>query len=169
MKLPFFRRNHEAAPSEVHDSKDLKPEYSKPGSVTSSAYHQDPPIESEKDVGTFNKVIRVAGVTHKNDDGVSRQKILEDIKKRRPPFNGSLSIGLKKYHYEGQPAFYITVNDVVIGSTHTEITEYILKNKSRIVSIGNLYVGGNFTDDDGDYIPYYARCKLQVRRAPSKP
>ena len=51
-------------------------------------------------------------MTFDNDDGTSRQEILKDIKRRRPPFDEDLCLCLEEYDYEGRPAYYVKVNGV---------------------------------------------------------
>lgn len=60
---------------------------------------------------------RVAGVTHDNDDGTNRQTIIADIDHQRPPFQDAdnLNVSIVKSSWQGELAFEVRVNDVLIG------------------------------------------------------
>jgi len=112
------------------------------------------------DEGVYLRKVKVAGVTFKNDDGTSRQKILKDIKTQKPPFDKKLDIGIEEFEWEGKPAYYVTVNGVVIGTVEKSMSAFITNNKDRISGLVDFWVNQD-EDEDGKKL-YFARLKIQV-------
>lgn len=111
-----------------------------------------------EDENAYIRKLHVAGVTFKNEDGTDRQKILKDIKMQKPPFDKKLVIGIEQYEWEGEPAYYITVNGMTIGSAPKKIVPFITNNKDRITGIVDFWVGQDVDNT------YYARCVIQVEK-----
>lgn len=110
---------------------------------------------------TYIRKIKVAGVSFKNEDGTSRQKILDNIAKKKAPFDKRLDISIDEYEWEGKPAYYVKVNGQTVGSVEQSMASFITSNKSRIKGISDFWVSGG-DHIDGEYFPYYARMKITV-------
>lgn len=57
-------------------------------------------------------VTSIAGVTFNNDDGVSRQALLKDLKAR----GGDADLELEEYEYKGKPAIRVLVDGEQVGT-----------------------------------------------------
>lgn len=90
---------------------------------------------------TYVREFKVAGVTSENDDGSSRQSILKSIYDKQPPFDRSQAVMLKKYDYNGEPAFAVIINGYQIGSLHTEDVATLVKADGRVQGVSDIYVG----------------------------
>ena len=108
-----------------------------------------------------NRTLKVKGVTYDNDDGTSRQEILEDIKLRRDPFRRGLHLSLEEYDYEGRPAYHVKVNGYIIGTVPSELSPFITENRDNIIGLRDLEVS-SFRDRDTGETVYYARATLAV-------
>ncbi len=86
----------------------------------------------------------VAGVTFTNESGKlrSRQTILRRILFRDPPFDCNPVITLEKYTYEGDPAYYVKVNDYIIGNVPKEFVSHVDINADRPYKIDDFQVYG---------------------------
>ena len=108
-----------------------------------------------------NRTLKVKGVTYDNDDGTSRQEILEDIKLKRDPFRRGLHLSLEEYDYEGRPAYHVKVNGYIIGTVPSELSPFITENRDNIIGLRDLEVS-SFRDRDTGETVYYARATLAV-------
>lgn len=108
-----------------------------------------------------NRTLKVKGVTYDNDDGTSRQEILEDIKRRRPPFDEDLCLRLEEYDYEGRPAYYVKVNGSIIGVIPSYLSPFVTENRDNIIGLRDLEVS-SFRDRDTGKTIYYAEATLAV-------
>ncbi len=86
----------------------------------------------------------VAGVTFSNESGKirSRQTILRRILFNDPPFDCDHVVTLEKYTYENEPAFYVKVNDYIIGNVPKEFIPYVDFNLDRPYKIVDFQVYG---------------------------
>lgn len=86
----------------------------------------------------------VAGVTFSNESGKirSRQTILRRILFNDPPFDCDHIVTLEKYIYENEPAFYVKVNDYIIGNVPKEFIPYVDFNFDRPYKIVDFQVYG---------------------------
>lgn len=86
----------------------------------------------------------VAGVTFSNESGKvrSRQTILRRILFRDPPFDCEHVVALEKYSYEGDPAYYVKVNDCIIGNVPKEFVPHVDANADRPYKIDDFQVYG---------------------------
>lgn len=86
----------------------------------------------------------VAGVTFSNESGKikSRQTILRRIFFSDPPFDCDHVVTLEKYTFEDEPAFYVKVNDYIIGNVPKEFVPYIDVNFDRPYRIDDFQVYG---------------------------
>lgn len=111
---------------------------SDPPSFSNSSSRTD----SEPEKG-FN--FPIVGVTFKNDDGTDRQKLLRKILFKDPPFNTDQHVYLERYIWKGEPAYYIKVNDYIVGNIEAALVWYFEKNADRPYKIENIevYGGGN--------------------------
>lgn len=97
---------------------------------------------------------KVVGVTYENDDGTSRQDVLEQIYK-----NGKTSdVVFKHFTFDGSPALYVIANGKCVGCVASDCVGDVtaLINSGRYAKI---FVD-KFKNDDGDTI-YYASITLQ--------
>lgn len=108
-----------------------------------------------------NRAFKVKGVTFDNDDGTSRQEILKDIKRRRPPFDEDLCLCLEEYDYEGRPACYVKVNGSIIGVIPSYLSPFVTENRDNIIGLRDLEVS-SFRDRDTGKTIYYAEATLAV-------
>lgn len=86
----------------------------------------------------------VAGVTFSNESGKlrSRQTLLRRILFCDPPFDCDHVITLEKYFYEGDPAYYVKVNDYIIGNIPKEFVPHVDANADRPYKIDDFQVYG---------------------------
>ena len=93
---------------------------------------------------TKSNSFSVAGVTFSNESGdiKSRQTILRRILFNDPPFDCDCVVTLEKYAYENEPAFYVKVNDYIIGNVPKEFIPFIDVNFDRPYRIDDFQVYG---------------------------
>lgn len=111
-----------------------------PETQTSSAQrgHNTPQITSKYKLITF----KVVGVTYKNEDGQSRQRLLRRFKWKDEPFDGDLEVRLSETSFEGQPAIEVIANDNVLGFVPRDRVPEILDVWERVEDIDSLNVYG---------------------------
>jgi uncharacterized protein YpuA (DUF1002 family) len=85
--------------------------------------------------------IRVVGVTTKNEDGQSRQSILQDIKKKKPPFD-KLELELRPFLSDEDNAIGVFVNEHQIGTVPRELVPKLMSDWKRIRTLSKLDVDG---------------------------
>lgn len=100
------------------------------------------------------KTYKVSGVTYKNDDKTNRQTLLRKYHFADPPFNGdTVEVNLVPFEWEGQPAYYITVNGYTMGTLEASAVPEVQK---RYDKIEHLHLDVEcFKDEDNKRI-YYA-------------
>ncbi len=93
---------------------------------------------------TKSNSFSVAGVTFSNESGdiKSRQTILRRILFNDPPFDCDHVVTLEKYTFENEPAFYVKVNDYIIGNVPKEFIPFIDVNFDRPYRIDDFQVYG---------------------------
>lgn len=88
----------------------------------------------------------VAGVTFNNESGRlrSRQTILKKISFCDPPFDSGYTARLERYLYNDEPAYYVYVNDYIVGNVPKGFIPYLEKNAGRpyIVEYFKVHGGG---------------------------
>lgn len=86
----------------------------------------------------------VAGVTFSNECGQikSRQTILRRILFNDPPFDCDHVVTLEKYFYENEPAYYVKVNEYIIGNVPKEFVPHVEINADRPYRIDDFQVYG---------------------------
>lgn len=96
--------------------------------------------------------VKTVGVTFNNDDGTSRQELIEKMYYKDPPFEDKeLQLELEPYEYKGEPAFKVVVNGCQIGNLSRHDAKYAARNMDRFVDLcGAEIVGGDVPKDD-DY------------------
>lgn len=106
-----------------------------------------PPVNPSLYRDVKSNSFSVAGVTFSNESGKlrSRQTILRRILFNDPPFDCEHVVTLEKYTYEGEPAYYVKVNDYIIGNVPKEFVPYVDCNFDRPYKITDfeVYGGGN--------------------------
>ena len=123
---------------------------------------QEPAAENQK--SSYNRRLKVVGVTFKNEDGSSRQNILKDIYNKKPPFDKRLDIEIAEFEYEGAPAYHVNVNGKTIGNVSKDMCYFITENKSRLLGVSDFHVSEGYRDPDtGEVIPYSATVKIRVQ------
>ena len=115
--------------------------------------HNDEQPQKTKTI-TFD----VAGVSFSNETGRirSRQTLLKKIYYSDPPFDLEYIVRLERYLYNNEPAYYVYVNDYIVGNVPKEFIPYFEKNIGRpyIVEYFNVHGGG-----EGKY--YGAEVKIR--------
>ncbi len=103
-------------------------------------------------------VLKISGVTFKNDDGTDRQQIIS-----------KLSVGqelkLIPYKYKNQDALYVkTLDDKIVGTIPAENT-FEIYNKLSSNRITKIVVADidKFLNENNKYI-YYLKIKLFIRK-----
>lgn len=99
--------------------------------VSVNAYHAAPaasspaprpaPVRSSRAASASvvaSRTFRVAGVTFRNDDGTSRQKILKDLCDGDD--FGTAEAWLEWYKYKGEDAFHVMTAEGCVGNLHRE-------------------------------------------------
>ncbi len=86
----------------------------------------------------------VSGVTFSNESGKirSRQTILRRILFNDPPFDCDHAVTLEKYFFENEPAYYVKVNDYIIGNVPKEFVPHVDFNADRPYRIDDFQVYG---------------------------
>ena len=94
----------------------------------------------------------VAGVTFKNNDGSDRQLYLRKIKFFDPPFDSQQVVSLEKYFWENEAAYFIKVNDLIVGNVPKEFVFHLERNANREYKIEYFKVtgGGNGKNYGGE-------------------
>lgn len=91
----------------------------------------------------FNLIsFKIAGVTHDNDDGQSRQMLLKRYKNRGIPFNDNISLSLQETTFNGDPAIKVVANDNVLGFVPKDRISEILDAWENIEDIDGIDVYG---------------------------
>lgn len=91
--------------------------------------------------------IKVVGVTYNNEDGTSRQKILQAIKAKEPPFNGDIHYSLFVYTYRDSPAVAVLANGMMIGNVPIEHVAFVVENIRNIEAVSVAVYGGGVKKD----------------------
>lgn len=99
---------------------------------------------------------KLAGVTFKNADGTDRQSLLEKYSNDEPPFDQNTEAIIRRYEYEGKPAFALDVNRYMFGAVPSETSPIILSNWHRFDGVSSISVYGGY--DGKSY-----GCRVAVR------
>lgn len=119
---------------------------------------------AEPKQSSYNRRLKVVGVTFKNEDGSSRQNILKDIYQKKPPFDKRLDIEIAEFEYEGEPAYHVNVNGKTIGNVSRDMCYFITENKSRLLGVSDFKVYEAYRDPETEeLIPYSATMKIRVQ------
>lgn len=121
----------------------LKEEIKQPEEATTPEV-QTPRVNIAFFRDTKSNSFSVAGVTFSNESGKirSRQTILRRILFNDPPFDCDHVVTLEKYTFENEPAFYVKVNDYIIGNVPKEFVSYVYYNFDRPYKIVDFQVYG---------------------------
>lgn len=142
-----------------HDTENILDNTPLPQSSSSSS------DESENDFEFV--VIKVAGVTFKNDRGPLRQTILRKIRFRDKPFDKYVDLELRSYDFEDQLAYGVYANNMQIGNIPAVYVPFIRDNIDRIESISHIDVYGGGRNEEGYAISY--GCKITLRFLKNNP
>ena len=107
--------------------------------------------------------IKVSGVTFKNGRK-SRQAILRSIKFRDGDFAEGVELEIKKYEWEGQPAYGIYANGQQIGNIPADLVGYISANFNRIECFTAIEVYGGGRDKNGNTKNYGCEVVLKLNK-----
>lgn len=107
--------------------------------------------------------IKVAGVTFKNEKGVTRQTILRKINFHDNPFDEYIELELRCYEYEGKPAYGVYANGLQIGNIPADNVQFISDNWERIDSVSAINVYGGGRNSEGYAISYGCEITLKLR------
>ena len=102
---------------------------------------------TNEDICSF--AMKVSGVTFKNDDGIHRQKLLQNISKNQ-------QLKLVPYKYLNRDAIYVeTLNNEILGNIPAKHTINILEkiNNNTIIKVSVKEVD-KFLNEDNNYIYY---------------
>lgn len=118
------------------------------------------PNTSKKNDDIYIFSFRVAGVTYKTGNK-SRQAMLKKIKNEKEPFKSIDFVEFIPYKYENEDAYYVSINDEIIGNIPKKLIPKYQKYEShRVLSTYVDIIGGpNEFDDDDD--SYYG-CEIDV-------
>jgi hypothetical protein len=103
----------------------LKPLLYSPDAVSDKG--SKPKKQPTKSFSNFD----VVGVTFSNDDGTDRQKLLKKLYFHDKPFDGDLLVTLDRYLWKGDPAYYVKVNDYIIGNIEADMVYFFENNRER--------------------------------------
>lgn len=94
--------------------------------------------------GYFRRHYGVVGVSFLNENGSSRQMILDAIANGKEPFERGVGYAVKQYVYEGEPAFAVYANKTYqIGNISRNDIPDILKICDKVVFCQAKIYGGN--------------------------
>ena len=79
-------------------------------------------LQTFGDLAGDGYTLRVAGVTFANDDGTSRQALLDDLQSEYDP---DYDAELQRYEHDGAPAYYVLINDKIVGNVPKNIVPHI--------------------------------------------
>ncbi len=105
--------------------------------------------------GEYVHEYSIAGVTFSNDDGSSRQDILQDIQSRGYCDNVEFLIE----DFQGEISVAVFVDDEQIGHIKKANLKYFLDHYDRMTGVSEVFVD-DFESDDDLEIKYY--CKISV-------
>ncbi len=109
---------------------------------------------------THTKAFKVAGVTYGD-----RQKYLKKLLSDK--LSGKvINVGVCEYDFNGHKALKVIANGKEIGSLHTDDTNMIFEDTSRVVGVKDLYIN-SFEDENGKTV-YYAKLKLILKNKTQK-
>jgi hypothetical protein len=152
ISVPFSAESVSAAPSAL-------PEEDKTANVHPAPISNIPDTSEQFEY----MEIKVAGVTFKNDKGVTRQTLLKKIKEHSAPFDKYLEISLNQYDFEGELAYSVCVNDRQIGNVPKSQVQYLYDNIERFVAITGINVYGGYRDENGYFKSYGAAITVKFR------
>lgn len=107
--------------------------------------------------------ITLAGVSFQNDDGTDRQTLLRMLHFHDAPFDGNINVSVKESSFNGEIAFPVLVNDLLVGFIPKSQISYINENFDRIIDVSNIKVYGGGKDKNGKSISYGASIALKLR------
>lgn len=140
-----------------------KPRRKKSATVSSPAKQKEEPKAEPKEEPYEFLRIKLAGVTFKNGRK-SRQTILRAIKFRDGEFAEGVELELKRYEWEGQPAYGVYANGQQIGSVPADMVPYISDNYERIIDFAGIEVYGGGRDAEGYAKSYGCEVILKLNK-----
>lgn len=104
-----------------------------------------PEVENGKNIEVYRRHHHLVGVSFKNDDGSSRQKMLKKIAKENEKDDPEWfpNITIEQYDYQGSPAIGVYADDYQIGNISKDEVDDVLKNHDTIRSIDINVFGGD--------------------------
>ena len=107
---------------------------------------------------------RVAGVSHPNDDGSSRQELLRAYRFGDAPFETTRRVTLRDVAYNGEPAFQVLANGHCIGWVPKDEVPELSDKWPQLDCITGLDVtGGGFYSDTGKQLSYGATLSIRFK------
>lgn len=101
-----------------------------------------------------NLYVKAVGVTFNNKDGESRQAILKEFNDVYGDHVSFLDIRLKRYTFQGKPAFHVVLEDKIIGNLPADLAEQVAEYRAegyRITPRDPKIIGGLIEDWDAFY------------------
>lgn len=120
------------------------------------------PISAPKNEFEF-VVIKLSGVTFKNENGALCQSILRKINFHDAPFDEYIELELQPYEFEGSPAYGVYANGLQIGNIPADKVQFVSDNWERIDSVSAIDVYGGGHGKDGRAISYGCKITLKLR------
>lgn len=97
--------------------------------------------------GSELRRFNVVGVTFKNKDGEDRQSIIERLQ-----VGAEYNVRLERYLYEGEPAYYVVINEKVVGNVPKSLAAQFSAKEDQdcwlLITNAGVHGGGPMDDDD---------------------
>lgn len=97
--------------------------------------------------GSELRRFNVVGVTFKNKDGEDRQSIIERLQ-----VGAEYNVRLERYLYEGKPAYYVVINEKVVGNVPKSLAAQFSAKEDQdcwlLITNAGVHGGGPMDDDD---------------------
>jgi len=127
----------------------------------SAAPRKAPAVEKTKAPYEF-MTFRIAGVSHNNDDGTSRQRLLRAFRFGDPPFDEKRNVTVEDTEYNGKPAFQVKVNNTCVGWVPKDKIDELNSKWNKIDKITAFDVtGGGYDPDTGEKRHYGATLSIR--------
>jgi len=116
------------------------------------------PAPAADDSGTIT--FRVAGVTFENDDGESRQDILQDLRGEDPD---DLVAELQATEYNGEPAVAVLVNGRQVGNVPKKLVREVSAAMEHVATcyISGVRIIGGGEDREGNQLSFGCEITLE--------
>lgn len=91
--------------------------------------------------------VKVSGVNFTNEDGTSRQTLLQALKEKAPPFDSEINWEVLGQTINGKPSFAVQANGLVVGTLPNDLAQELYDDWDRFHGvIGYRVTGGTAAD-----------------------